>query len=78
MPIVTAEQIAAGFESTIPNPQQAQDLQEVLTNLIAAAQFVATKCNDNRFRAGAIKAIQLAFSQARASIMTPPDALPFK
>jgi hypothetical protein len=74
MPIPTSQEIESGFEQRNPDPAQAQRIADVRAQLVAAAQFIAANCNDNRFAVLAIKSIQTAFSQARSSIVIPADA----
>lgn len=73
MPIPTLQEIDLGFDSLTPTPLQVQQIQEMRTQLVVAAEFVAQRVNDNRLAIAAIHSIQLAFSQAKSSILTPPD-----
>lgn len=73
MPIITPQEIEAGFEQRVPTPDQAQRIQDVRAQLILAAEFVALRLNDNRQAELTIRLIQQAFSTARTSIMLPSD-----
>lgn len=75
MPLPTNLEIEAGFETENPSPQQAQAIIDLRAILVAAAEQVRDHVVDNLAGKQAIQYIQIAFSRARQSVVTPPTVI---